>query len=75
MRSSTTLLLAEKRKLLQLIFDNVSKQSRGGNWALRNFSLQLGPGVLGLLGALSLTFAAALVAISCATRRARLAYA
>lgn len=35
---------------MQLIVDNVSKQFRGGNWALRNFSLQLGPGILGLLG-------------------------
>lgn len=35
---------------MQLILENVSKQYRGGNWALRNFSLQLGPGVLGLLG-------------------------
>src|SRR5208282_3837871 len=35
---------------VQLIVENVSKQYRGGNWALRNFSLQLGPGVLGLLG-------------------------
>lgn len=35
---------------MQLIVENVSKQYRGGNWALRNFSLQLGPGVLGLLG-------------------------
>jgi ABC-type multidrug transport system ATPase subunit len=35
---------------LQLIIDNVSKRYGGGNWALRNFSLQLGPGVLGLLG-------------------------
>jgi ABC-type multidrug transport system ATPase subunit len=35
---------------LQLTIDNVSKRYGGGNWALRNFSLQLGPGVLGLLG-------------------------
>lgn len=35
---------------MQLIIDNVSKRYGGGNWALRNFSLQLGPGVLGLLG-------------------------
>ena len=35
---------------MQLTIDNVSKRYGGGNWALRNFSLQLGPGVLGLLG-------------------------
>jgi ABC-2 type transport system ATP-binding protein len=35
---------------LQLTIDNVSKRYGGANWALRNFSLQLGPGVLGLLG-------------------------
>jgi ABC-2 type transport system ATP-binding protein len=35
---------------LRLIIENVSKQYGGKNWALRNFSLQLGPGVLGLLG-------------------------
>jgi len=35
---------------LQLSIDKVSKRYGGGNWALRNFSLQLGPGVLGLLG-------------------------
>ena len=35
---------------MQLSIDNVSKRYGGGNWALRNFSLQLGPGVLGLLG-------------------------
>jgi len=35
---------------LQLTIDNVSKRYGGGNWALRNFSLRLGPGVLGLLG-------------------------
>jgi ABC-2 type transport system ATP-binding protein len=35
---------------VQLTIDNVSKRYGGGNWALRNFSLQLGPGVLGLLG-------------------------
>ena len=29
---------------------NVSKRYGGGNWALRNFTLNLGPGVLGLLG-------------------------
>ena len=35
---------------MQLSIDKVSKRYGGGNWALRNFSLQLGPGVLGLLG-------------------------
>jgi ABC-type multidrug transport system ATPase subunit len=35
---------------LELLIDNVSKQYRGGLWALRNFSLRLKPGVLGLLG-------------------------
>ena len=35
---------------MQLTIENVSKRYGGGNWALRNFSLQLGPGVLGLLG-------------------------
>jgi len=35
---------------VQLCIDNVSKQYSGKNWALRNFTLQLGPGVLGLLG-------------------------
>jgi len=29
---------------------NVSKRYGGGNWALRDFTLNLGPGVLGLLG-------------------------
>ena len=35
---------------MELLIDNVSKQYRGGHWALRNFSLRLKPGVLGLLG-------------------------
>jgi ABC-2 type transport system ATP-binding protein len=35
---------------LQLSIENVSKRYGGGNWALRDFSLQLGPGVIGLLG-------------------------
>jgi ABC-2 type transport system ATP-binding protein len=35
---------------LQLVIENVSKRYGGGNLALRNFSLRLGPGVLGLLG-------------------------
>lgn len=35
---------------MRLAIENVSKQYSGKNWALRNFSLQLGPGVLGLLG-------------------------
>jgi len=47
-RSSNT--LACPGGILQLAIENVSKQYRGGKWALRNFSLELGPGVLGLLG-------------------------
>jgi ABC-type multidrug transport system ATPase subunit len=35
---------------LNLAIENVSKRYGGGNWALRNFTLHLGPGVLGLLG-------------------------
>jgi ABC-2 type transport system ATP-binding protein len=35
---------------LQLVIENVGKRYGGGNWALRNFSLQSRPGVLGLLG-------------------------
>jgi len=35
---------------LYLAIENVSKRYGGGNWALRNFTLNLGPGVLGLLG-------------------------
>ncbi len=35
---------------MQLAIDNVSKQYGSGNWALHNFTLKLGPGVLGLLG-------------------------
>jgi len=35
---------------LELTIDGVSKQYRGGVWALRDFSLRLRPGVLGLLG-------------------------
>ena len=35
---------------MQLSIENVSKRYPHGNWALRNFTLQLGPGVLGLLG-------------------------
>jgi len=35
---------------LHLSIDKVSKRYGGGNWALRNFTLQIGPGVLGLLG-------------------------
>jgi ABC-2 type transport system ATP-binding protein len=48
MRSSTTLF--PSGGLLQLAIENVSKRYGAGNWALRNFTLQLGPGVLGLLG-------------------------
>ena len=35
---------------MQLTIENVSKRYGRENWALRNFTLQLGPGVLGLLG-------------------------
>ncbi len=35
---------------MQLTIDNLGKQYRAGFWGLRNFSLNLGPGVLGLLG-------------------------
>ena len=35
---------------MQLSIDNVSKRYGSGNWALRNFTLHLKPGVLGLLG-------------------------
>jgi ABC-2 type transport system ATP-binding protein len=35
---------------MQLAIDNVGKRYRRDFWALRNFSLDLGPGVLGLLG-------------------------
>jgi len=35
---------------LKLVIDKVSKRYRGGNWALKGFTLELNPGVLGLLG-------------------------
>ena len=35
---------------MELTVEKVSKQYRGGHWALRDFSLTLRPGVLGLLG-------------------------
>ena len=35
---------------MEILIDNVGKQYRSGFWALRQFSLKLGPGVLGLLG-------------------------
>jgi ABC-type multidrug transport system ATPase subunit len=35
---------------LNLSIENVGKRYRGGVQALRDFSLELGPGVLGLLG-------------------------
>jgi len=35
---------------IELAIENVGKQYRGGNWALKGFTLRLGPGVLGLLG-------------------------
>ncbi|HUO31821.1 MAG TPA: ABC transporter ATP-binding protein, partial [Bryobacteraceae bacterium] len=36
--------------IVQLVIDRAGKLYRGQLWALRNFSLELGPGVLGLLG-------------------------
>lgn len=35
---------------MKLVIDNVSKVYRGQVWALRDFSLETGPGVVGLLG-------------------------
>lgn len=35
---------------MELDIENVSKEYRGGFWGLRDFSLRLGPGILGLLG-------------------------
>jgi ABC-2 type transport system ATP-binding protein len=35
---------------LKLVIDKVGKRYRGGNWALKGFTLELNPGVLGLLG-------------------------
>jgi ABC-type multidrug transport system ATPase subunit len=35
---------------MQLVLEGVGKQYQGGLWALRDFSLELGPGILGLLG-------------------------
>jgi ABC-type multidrug transport system ATPase subunit len=35
---------------MNLTIEGVGKQYPGGHWGLKNFSLQLGPGVLGLLG-------------------------
>jgi len=35
---------------VNLTIDVIGKQYRGGNWALKDFTLSLGPGVLGLLG-------------------------
>jgi len=35
---------------VEVAIENVSKRYGKGNWALSNFSLHLGPGVLGLLG-------------------------
>jgi ABC-type multidrug transport system ATPase subunit len=41
---------AKAAQALDLSIDAVGKQYRRGAWALRDLSLQLGPGVLGLLG-------------------------
>jgi ABC-2 type transport system ATP-binding protein len=35
---------------MNLVIDNAGKQYKGGFWGLKDFSLTLGPGVLGLLG-------------------------
>jgi ABC-2 type transport system ATP-binding protein len=35
---------------MQLLIASVGKQYRRDFWGLRDFSLELGPGVLGLLG-------------------------
>jgi len=35
---------------MKLVIDEVSKLYRGKIWGLRDFSLELGPGVLGLVG-------------------------
>ena len=35
---------------MKLVIDNVGKKYKGNVWGLRNFSLELGPGILGLLG-------------------------
>lgn len=35
---------------MELTIDSVSKRYKGGVWGLRDFSLELGPGVLGLIG-------------------------
>jgi len=35
---------------MNLSIKNISKQYRGGVWGLRDFTLEVGPGVLGLLG-------------------------
>lgn len=35
---------------MALSIRNVSKQYNNGHWGLRDFTLELGPGILGLLG-------------------------
>ena len=35
---------------MKLSIENISKQYRGNVWGLRDFTLEIGPGVLGLLG-------------------------
>jgi ABC-type multidrug transport system ATPase subunit len=35
---------------VNLVIENLSKRYSGGVWGLRDFTLELGPGVLGLLG-------------------------
>src|ERR1700694_2516252 len=50
MRGSTPRRLESKGARMRLAIDAVSKLYRGKVWALRDFTLKLGPGILGLLG-------------------------
>jgi len=47
---TTTSLRTAQTQSLALNIQGVSKQYRTKNWGLRDFTLELGPGVLGLLG-------------------------
>jgi len=40
----------KERRAMKLVIENVGKIYKGQVWGLRNFSLELGPGILGLLG-------------------------
>ena len=42
--------IARYEPAMQLVIDHVSKHYKRKAWALREFSLQVGPGVVGLLG-------------------------